>query len=189
MVFQDTQIERRITPRRVFEMNFSSALVKFPLSKQSISSRVATLLSSCDRGSAVVEMAVVLPFMLMMLTGIFSFSTALYQKLLLAEALSSGGRVLAADRGDTDPCLKATQAIYSASPGLNKNNITLTYTINGVSYGTGTTSCPGPTGLANQDMTAGGNAQVQASYPCSLSVYGVSYASCSLGTQITENVQ
>lgn len=170
-------------------MKFFIPLKQFPFPKQLISSRTAGLFRSEDRGSALVEMAVALPVMMMMLTGIFSFSIALYQKLLLAEALSSGGRVLAADRGDTDPCKAATSAIYSASPGLNSNNLTLTYTIGGVNYGPGITSCPGASGTANTNMTAGGTAQIQASYPCSLSVYGLQFASCSLGTQITENVQ
>jgi Flp pilus assembly protein TadG len=165
------------------------ALKQFSLRKRPIGSKTQNLFRSNDRGSALVEMAVALPVMMMMLTGIFSFSMALYQKLLLAEALSSGGRVLAADRGDTDPCQAATTAIYTAAPALNPNNITLTYTLGGVSYSPGTTSCPGPSGAANSNMTAGGTAQIQATYPCSLSVYGVTYASCSLGTQITENIQ
>ena len=146
-------------------------------------------LFSDEMGGALVEMAVTLPIMMMMLTGIFSFSMALYQKLQLAEALSSGGRVLAADRGDIDPCQTATSAIIASAPGLQSNQLTLTYTIGGVNYGSGTTSCPGSGSTANANMTAGGVAQIQASYPCSLSVYGRSFASCSLGTQISENVQ
>jgi Flp pilus assembly protein TadG len=165
------------------------ALRQFSFRKRSIGGKTRSLFRTDDQGSALVEMAVALPVMMMMLTGIFSFSTALYQKLLLAEALSSGGRVLAADRGDIDPCGAATTAIYAAAPALNPSSITLTYTIGGVSYSPGTTSCPGQSGTANSNMTAGGTAQIQATYPCSLSVYGVKYASCNLGTQITENIQ
>jgi Flp pilus assembly protein TadG len=176
-------------PGGFFEMNDFSALDRFPMKDKSTCSRTRNLFRSCDRGSALVEMSVALPILLMMLTGIFSFSTALYQKLLLAEALSSGGRVLAADRGDVDPCATTTAAIYSAAPGLNSSNITLTYTIGGVNYGAGTTSCPGASSSANVNMTAGGTAQIQASYPCTLSVYGVTYSSCSIGTQIAENIQ
>lgn len=146
-------------------------------------------LASSEFGGALVEMALALPIMLMMLTGIFTFATALYQKLQLAEALSSGGRVLAADRGDVDPCKTATSAIVSAAPGLSATNITLTYTIGGNNYGSGTTSCPGAGNTANAEMTAGGTAQIQATYPCALSVYGMQFTSCSLGTEITENVQ
>jgi hypothetical protein len=38
-------------------------------------------------------------------------------------------------------------------------------------------------------MVAGGTATITATYPCSLSVYGMKLASCSLGSQITEVVQ
>ena len=146
-------------------------------------------LISDERGGALVEMAVTLPILLMMLTGVFSFSMALYQKLQLAEALSSGGRVIAADRGDIDPCQTATSAIYSSAPGLKAEQIKLTYTIGGVKYGEGATSCPGGASTPNANMVAGGVAQIEASYPCSLSIYGRSIASCTLATQITENVQ
>jgi Flp pilus assembly protein TadG len=146
-------------------------------------------LASDERGSALIEMALALPIMMMMLTGIFSFSMVLYQKLQLAEALSAGGRVLAADRGDIDPCKTVTSAIYAAAPGLQSSNIGLTYTIGGVNYGSATTTCPGAGNTANASMTAGGTAQIQATYPCNLTVYGVKFSSCSLGTQIAENVQ
>jgi Flp pilus assembly protein TadG len=134
-------------------------------------------------------MAVALPIMMIMLTGIFSFSMALYQKLQLAEAISNAGRVLAAERGDTDPCQKTTNAIYSAAPGLSQNSLKLTYTLGSQSYSEGTTSCPGAGGAANPYMVAGGTATITATYPCSLSVYGMKLASCSLGSQITEVVQ
>jgi len=131
-------------------------------------------------------MAVTLPLIMLIMTGIFSFSIAIYQKLQLAEAVSNGGHYLAVDRGDTDPCLTVANAIYSAAPGLNQNSLSLTFTING-GASTGPT-CSGSTGASN--MTSGGTAEIQATYPCSLSVYGMNFSSgCSLQTQITEVVQ
>ena len=131
-------------------------------------------------------MAVTLPLIMLIMTGIFSFSIAIYQKLQLAEAVSNGGHYLAVDRGDTDPCLTVANAIYAAAPGLNQNSLSLTFTING-GASTGPT-CSGSTGASN--MTSGGTAEIQATYPCSLSVYGMNFSSgCSLQTQITEVVQ
>jgi len=170
-------------------MNLLVSLVQFSFRKDSDGDRFPLPLRSGERGSALVELALALPVLMLMLTGIFSFSVALYQKLQLAEALSSGGRVLAASRGEADPCSTATAAIYAASPSLNPNSMTLTYRIGGVSYPAGTTSCPGPSGAANPNMTAGGSGQIIATYPCTLSVYGLNFASCSIGTQITENIQ
>jgi len=147
------------------------------------------LLKRGDEGNALVEMAITLPIMMAVITGVASFSIALYQKMLLAEAVSNAGHVLATDRGDTNPCTTATNALYAAAPGLAQSNLTLTYTLNGHSYGSGTTTCPGTSGAANVNMVAGGNAQIQATYTCTLGVYGMHYSSCSVASQITEVVQ
>jgi Flp pilus assembly protein TadG len=137
-----------------------------------------------EEGGALVETAVTLPLIMMIMTGIFSFSIAIYQKLQLAEAVSNGGHYLAVDRGDTDPCKTVANAIYSAAPGLSQSSMSLTFTINGG----GST---GPTCASSaSSMVSGGTAEIQASYPCTLSVYGMNFASnCSLQTQITEIVQ
>lgn len=147
------------------------------------------VLKSDNEGSALVEIAITLPIMMAVLTGIFSFSIALYQKLQLAEAVSNAGHVLATDRGDTNPCSTATTAVYNAAPGLSQSKITLSYTLNGQSYGSGTTTCPGTSGAANANMVAGGPAQIQASYSCTLGVYGLSYSGCTVASQVTEIVQ
>ena len=78
--------------------------------------RIYHALGHDTRGGALVETAVSMPIILVLMTGIFSFSIALHQKLALAEAVSAGGRVLAVERGDTDPCQKATDAIYAQRP-------------------------------------------------------------------------
>lgn len=136
------------------------------------------------QGGALVETAVSLPVVLLLMTGIFSFSIALHQKLTLAEAVSSGGRVLAAERGDTDPCLTATNSIYAAAPTLTRSNMTISYTLNGVAVGSGVTTCSG-----TQNMVSGQPAEITVSYPISIGVYGKSFGSFPLTTQITEVVQ
>ena len=136
------------------------------------------------RGGALVETAVSLPVILLLMTGIFSFSIAMHQKLALDEAVSAGGRVLAVERGDTDPCKATASAIYAASPTLAQSNLTISFVLNGVAVGNGVTSCPG-----TANMVTGQPAQIQASYPTSISVYGKSFGSFNLGTQITEVVQ
>lgn len=139
-----------------------------------------------EEGGALVEMAVTLPLIMLIMTGIFSFSVAIYQKLQLSEAVSNGGHYMAVDRGDTDPCKTVANAIYAAAPGLSSSSMSLSFTINGGSS-TGPT-CTGSAGASN--MVSGGTAQILATYPCTLSVYGMSFASnCSLQTEITEVVQ
>jgi Flp pilus assembly protein TadG len=157
--------------------------------RRSLVGRLRSLFGTDSEGGALVEMAVTLPIVMGVMTGIFSFSIALYQKLQLQEALSNAGHLLATDRGDTDPCTTATDAIYAAAPGLTQSKLTLTYTIGTDNYGSGVTACAGTKGAANANMVAGGNAEIQASYTCSLGVYGMHYTTCSLTAQITEVVQ
>jgi len=155
------------------------------LVKNSISlRRFCRAWGSDTHGGALVETAVSLPVILLLMTGIFSFSVALHQKLELAEAISAGGRVLAVERGDTDPCQTTTAAIYAAAPTLSQSNLTLSYVLNGVPVGTGVTTCPG-----TPNMITGGNAQIIATYPTTIGIYGKSLGDFNLGTQITEVVQ
>lgn len=141
-------------------------------------------LAKNTQGSALVETAICLPVVLFLMTGIFSFSVALHQKLTLTEAVSNGGRVLGSERGDTDPCSKATSAIYAAAPTLSQSNMTISYTLNGVAVGSGVTSCSG-----TQNMVAGQPAMVTVTYPVSISVYSQSFGTFPLTTQITEIIQ
>lgn len=142
-------------------------------------------------GNALVEMALSLPILLMLFTGIFSFSMAIYQKLALAEAVSVGGRFLAVDRGDTDPCKSTTSKVQGAAPGLTPGSMTFTYTLNGTV--TSGTSCPGSSGGPNTNMVSGANAQIQVTYPCVLQyfkAFGSPYfGSCTLNSSIVEVVQ
>ena len=138
-----------------------------------------------DKGGALVEMAVTLPIILLLMTGIFSISIALYQKLELAEAVSAGARFLATDRGDTDPCASTAAKVYAAAPTLSSANMTFSFAITG---GTTTTTYSAPS-CSGALMTTGGTAQIKVTYPCSLSAYGMSFSACSLGNQVAEVIQ
>jgi Flp pilus assembly protein TadG len=146
--------------------------------------RVRSAFVHDNQGGALVETAVSLPIILVLMTGIFSFSIALHQKLALAEAVSAGGRVLAVERGDTDPCQKATDAIYGAAPTLSKTNLKISYVLDGVAVGSNVTTCAN-----TPNMTAGRTAQIVATYPTAVSIYGKSFGNLSLQTQISEAIQ
>jgi Flp pilus assembly protein TadG len=156
-------------------------------SKNSLVARVRRFFGADSEGGALVEMAISLPLLLLMMTGIFSFSIALYQKLQLSEAVGNAGRQLAVSRGVPDPCDTATKAIYAAAPGLSPSSMTLSYTIGGTT--TKSTTCTSSSAL----MTAGGNAEIQASYSCFLNVlwmWGKSMKGpCTISSQVTEVVQ
>jgi Flp pilus assembly protein TadG len=149
---------------------------------RTISVRLRSGFRSGEEGNALVEIAVTMPIILLVMTGIFCFSIVLYQKLELAEAVSTGGRFLAVDRGDTDPCASTAAKIYAAAPGLTQSKITLTFVLNGTSYSGAT--CSGTT-----NMVSGGTAKVSATYPCKFSVYGSNFGTCSIGEGANEVVQ
>jgi Flp pilus assembly protein TadG len=158
-------------------------------SARSFSQRVRSRLAATN-GGALVEVALTMPVVLLIMTGIFTFSTALYQQLALAQAVGTGGRVVAVDRGDTDPCKTVAAAVAAAAPTLTKANLRITLVLGGVSTGpSATPSCAGSNGAPNPNLTTGGTAQVTVTYPCSLAVYGHNYGSCTLSSQITEVVQ
>ncbi len=150
--------------------------------------RIRAFFGSGSEGGALVELAVTLPLVLLLITGIFAFSIALYQKLLLAEAVSDGGRVLAVARGQSDPCQQAAGDVYNGiTPMMSTSNLTLTITLNGsptvVSGGSTGAACAGVT------MSPGGSAMITATYTCSLAVYGYTFPGCTLGSQVAEIIQ
>ena len=149
---------------------------------------IRSMLHSRTEGSALVETAVTLPLVLFLMTGIFAFSIALYQKMELEEAVSTGGRTMAADRGDTDPCTTTTNSILAATPSLNHKTLTINYTLNG-------TTTPAVAGTAEGtacngfSLNSGANAVVTATYPCTLNIYGGNYVTCTMTSQVTEVIQ
>jgi Flp pilus assembly protein TadG len=144
-----------------------------------------------EEGGALVEMAMVLPILLLMVTGIFSFGITLNNYLELTDAVSIGARYLALQAGQTlDPCATAVTKIELAAPFLKPANLSFAFVLNGVSYsGTSCSSSSYTTGAAGNLMSAQ-PAQVTVTYPCSLAVYGRNLApSCTIVAQTTEIVQ
>jgi Flp pilus assembly protein TadG len=144
-----------------------------------------------EEGQAMVEMALALPVLLLVLTGILTFGLAFNNYVLLTEATSIGARTLAISRGaTTDPCATASSAVIAAAPLLTPASLSFSFVLNGASYtGTSCSSGSSTTGAA-ANLVQGSNAIVTVTYPCSLAVYGANYAPhCSLQAQMTELIQ
>jgi Flp pilus assembly protein TadG len=142
-------------------------------------------------GQSAVELALCLPLLLLVVTGIMVFGIAFNNYITLTHAASVGARQLAISRGQTtDPCATVASAVYSAAPLLKPSSIVFTYVLNGTSYsGTSCNSGSTTTGAAG-DLVLNTSAQVFLTYPCSLAVYGKNYApSCHLQARTTEIVQ
>ncbi|SNT19944.1 TadE-like protein [Granulicella rosea] len=144
-----------------------------------------------ESGQAAVELAVSLPLLLLVVTGITTFGIALNNYQTLLNATSVGAQQLAISRGQTtDPCSTTSTAVYNAAQNLTHANLGFKITINGVSY-TGT-SCSAATTITGSaaNMVQGATAQVTVTYPCSLVVYKANYApTCSLTAQSSELIQ
>jgi Flp pilus assembly protein TadG len=139
-----------------------------------------------DRGGALVETALVLPLLLLVLTGILYSGLALNNFQVLTNAVNISAQVLAVSRGQiptgSTPCAVASTAIDNAAPGLVAASISLSFVINGSAYTPG--SCAGGTA----SMVQGASTQITATYPCTLAVYGLAL-SCSLKAQTAELIQ
>jgi Flp pilus assembly protein TadG len=154
--------------------------------------RLLALLHRGERGSALVEFAMVLPMMLILTTGIMMFGIAMNNYLALTNAVSIGARTVSINAGLTlDPCAIASAAIISASPGLNPANLTYSYTFNGIAAsGTTCLSSSTSTGAAG-NLSSGTTVTVTATYPLNLSVFGTKYSASNavLSATSTELVQ
>jgi Flp pilus assembly protein TadG len=140
---------------------------------------------SDETGSSLVELALCLPILLTLVTGITSFGLAFNNYIMLTNAVQVGARQIAISRGQLpDPCSTVSTTISNASPLLKSTSLSYTFTLNGTSY-------PGKTCTAGAaQLLQGTAAQVQASYPCSLSIYGRNLVpGCTLTAQTTELVQ
>jgi Flp pilus assembly protein TadG len=150
----------------------------------------AGLGNSSETGAAVVEMALVLPIMMLLVTGIFAFGTAFNNYVELTNAVNIGGRLLAIDRlNTTDPCADAVAAIEHAAPYLKPASLQFSFVLNTTAYPANTTSCSSSsttTGAA-ANLIQSDPVTVTVTYPCNLGVYGKNLVpGCTLTAQVTE---
>lgn len=108
-----------------------------------------------DRGSALVEFAVVLPVMISILTGTASFSMFLYNYQQLGYTVSTASQQVASQQGllaNGDPCATAVTSVTGALPRWTAGNFTYTVVITDSNL---TTHTYGPTTGSSFSCTAG----------------------------------
>ena len=142
-------------------------------------------------GASLVEFAVVLPLLLLILTGIFAFGVTFNNYLMLTYSTGIASRQLSISRGQTtDPCNLVATTFYAAAPNLTRTSLGFSYTLNGTAYsGTSCSSTSTTTGAAG-NLVKNSAATLVVTYPCSLTVYsGNLVPGCTLKSQTTELVQ
>jgi Flp pilus assembly protein TadG len=154
-----------------------------------IRSRSKRVSAGNERGGAVIEFTLIMPVLLLTMTGMAAFGFAIHNEIVLTNAVNTGAQLLAFSRGQTtDPCATASSAINSAGPSL-VSGLSLSFVFTPVSGGStysygSTTSCA----AAATYMVQSGSVQVTGTYPCALGVYGESFT-CLLRAQTTEFIQ
>ena len=164
--------------------------------------RVRALRHSGEEGQSAVEFALMLPMLMVIITGILIFGIYEMQILALTEGVSNAGRVLAVSAGQTlDPCATAVTAVTGAAAVLNPANLSYIITLNPVagnlavnnhSYPQASCLSANITSPPSSYMVSGGTVTVKATFnACSLQFYGNNLApgGCSISQSITEVVQ
>ena len=144
-----------------------------------------------QQGQSVVEIALTMPILLLVVTGITTFGIAMTNYVQLTEATNVGGRALAISRNEVvDPCATAASAVQGAAPLLKSASLSYTFVLNGASFSGSTCNSPSVNSGAAGDLVQGQPATITVTYPCVLRVYGANYApNCFLTAKTTELVQ
>ena len=141
-----------------------------------------------------VEFAIVLPLLLLLVTGIIQFGLLFNRYLTLTDAARSGAQTLSLGRnlptGDTDPCDPAiAQTLSSASDvGLTSGQVTTSFssTTSPLPDTCGTGSYPSETG--GTEVT-GDQATVTAGQPFTLAVFGLPLFNLNLSASASDAIQ
>lgn len=132
-------------------------------------------------GNAIVETAFVLPILLTVVTGIYTFGKAFNNQLVLTHAVQEGALAVQAYNGivNTNVCLEAEQKANKAANNLDTSQISYTFVYND---GKSVTSCTD----APDSLDSKSSATLSATYPCNLSIFGVPFDnSCTLSASST----
>ena len=125
-----------------------------------------------EHGSMLVEVAIAMPLLLLVFTGIFDFGIAYYDQLTLTQAVGTGAQYLQEIRTSTsNPCADTLTAIQNAAPTLAPGKIAIAITMNGTSEpssGTPTTNLS--RSGAQSYLVQQTPVVVTATYPCSLPI-------------------
>jgi hypothetical protein len=124
-----------------------------------------------------VELALVLPLLLLLVLGIFKFGTTFTHYLTLHNAVRAGARQLAIERGQATPCSDAIARVQSVGSTLDGLTVQDPPDFEGPS-----SSCA--------SLVAGEAATMSASMPCDLVIFGIDFApGCTLSASATERIE
>lgn len=146
-----------------------------------------------EHGQSLVEFAVVLPLLLILVTGIIQFGLLFHQYITLTDAVQSGAQTLALGGGLSDGCDPAvSQTLQSASTiGLTSGQVTLSFPSSSDQCGTQpyVYNTSGNTVAGGNTWTAGDQATVTATQTFTLGVFGLGLFQLPLSAQASDAIQ
>ena len=116
------------------------------------------------------EFALVLPILAMLLFGVIQFGLVFNNYLTMTDAVRAGARKAAVSRHLADPSGAAATAVRSAATDLKASDLTVTVT-------------------ASPSWTPGAQTTVAASYPYSISLFGLVVKSGRMHSTTKERVE
>ena len=139
-----------------------------------------------DDGSAALEFGIVAPIFLTLVVGIVQFGFTFGDYMFLTSAVMAGSQTLSVSRGTANPWTSTVNAMLASAPLLTPAQLrtSISITVNG-------TACAADASCVSALNTATGEtAVVTATYPCNLTIMGVSYVpGCTLSSQVAQIVQ
>jgi len=150
-------------------------------------------------GSSLVELALVLPMMMVLITGMYSIGIALSNYVMLTNAVGTGARAFAISPAVTintgsgttatitDPCAYAIQMATQATPTIPAGGVTYTFTYTSLATGKSTNYQKGT--CSGISTSVGDTVQMQALYPYNFLLYGFRPGTLNLQARSAELVQ
>jgi Flp pilus assembly protein TadG len=168
--------------------------------QNSLFSRLRCFVAEDSEGNAMVEMALLLPMLMVFITGMVWVGMALNNYMVLTNSVSTGARAFAlspdvttTSGAITDPCAYAVSTANAASPSLQSVGVTyqVTYTVAGTGKSTKypSGSAAKSVSCAGIDTTVGDTVQLHAYYPFTVLMYGFPNQSLSIQAASYEVVQ
>lgn len=132
-----------------------------------------------------VEFVIILPVLLLVVTAIIQFGSMYNTYITLTDAVRTGVRTLALDRGLSDPCDPAVAQTVGSAIGVNLSASQVTTTLSSPdSCGSGT--YPSRTG---GNEVQGDEAKVTATCPYTLALFGLPLFNLNLTASATEAIE
>lgn len=141
--------------------------------------------SRAERGQSTAEFALVLPVLLLLVTGVIQFGLLFDHYITLTDAVRSGARTLSLGRGLSDPCDAAVSQTLNSAGSIGLTASQVTTTLSG-SDTCGTGSYPNRTG---GNEVQGDQATVTATQPFTLSVFGLPVYQLNLSASASDAVE